>query len=264
MISTDMILLSESVTGASHLLTGKECQDSNLSWRSPAGDIAIIAVSDGHGGEKYCNSSLGSALGCEVAIEVLREFCQVKSSAVADSDMRHLAQCFVAQWRSRVIAIDENVESFGCTLIACAQTPHYSFALQLGDGLLSILNSEGEWQQPMPTDSRCFLNETTSMCDLTAADEFRWVTFNTDNAPCVAILSTDGIDNTFCDDDLLHNFYNRILDSIAEESPEKVKRQMPEVLSHYSKIGSKDDMTLSILINNKPTEYYVCINQELT
>lgn len=222
-----------------------------MSWRSPDGNIAIMAVSDGHGGEKYHNSSTGAALACEITVESIKEFCRLRPSRVFDSDIRHLIKCIVAAWREKVLAMDEaaDVESYGCTLIAYAQTPRYSFAIQLGDGSLTLLNSKGEWVQPMPGDDRCFLNETTSMCDIAAAEEFRWATIDSENTPFAVMLSTDGIENTFCDETLLYNFYEHIIFSIAEDGVEKVIDQLPEVLSHYSEIGSKDDMTISLLIN---------------
>lgn len=252
MILTDMVLMSESVAGASHLLLGKECQDSNLSWRSADADIAIMAVSDGHGGDKYFNSSVGASKACEIAVESIRDLCYLKPAHVTDSDIRHLVKHIVAAWRDSVSAADQDADvvSFGCTLIAYAQTPHCSFAIQLGDGLFSALSSDGKWRLPLPNDDRCFLNMTTSMCDVAAYEEFRWQIYNGDNMPSAVVLTTDGIDTTFCDETLLFNFYNHLIVSIAEDGAEKVQKQLPGVLAHYSEIGSKDDMTLGIIIDN--------------
>lgn len=236
--------MNHSEAGASHVAGGVECQDSSLSWRSPDGRHAILAVADGHGGERYVNSARGAATACQVALGVLREFCSQPEPRLIPNVVRSI----VAQWVGRLRG-DGPIETFGCTLIAYAQTPTCWLGLQIGDGRFVTLCQDRKWRQPIKWDDRCFLNETTSMCDADAATEFRTVFVRTATPPAAVFLCSDGIDMTFGHGRQLYRFYRHILNSIAEEGEDEVRRQMPEVLWHYSAVGSRDDMTLALCRN---------------
>lgn len=68
--------LAERVKGSSHELNGKPCQDSTMKWSSNDGSIHILVLSDGHGGDTYVRSDLGSRLACEITIELLKHFAE--------------------------------------------------------------------------------------------------------------------------------------------------------------------------------------------
>lgn len=254
MISTDMIFNS-TVIGTSHLESGKECQDASLTWHNRSGSIQIAAVSDGHGGDSYVNSALGSKLACRVAVSTLREVaCSVKrlprNVAKVESFVHAITRSILARWQEAVDVVrgDDSVKSFGCTLIAYLQTPEYWIGLQIGDGKFAIKKTDGTWLQPIPWDDRCIINFTTSMCDDDAVSEFRsTVGFN---CPAAVFLSSDGIDSTFDDGELLYNFYAHVMESAITEGRKKVVSQMPEFLAHFSEVGSRDDMSLAVIINN--------------
>jgi len=60
--------------GAAHLRRGQPCQDASLqrAFTLPGGlPLTLLAVADGHGGSAYHHSDVGSALGCQVAAEVV-------------------------------------------------------------------------------------------------------------------------------------------------------------------------------------------------
>jgi hypothetical protein len=62
--------------GAAHLRQGRPCQDAVAvsRYRSRDGQpVQVMAVADGHGGEHYLLSDVGSALACELALQVVRE-----------------------------------------------------------------------------------------------------------------------------------------------------------------------------------------------
>ena len=247
------ITFSKSVRGASHIESGKECQDNSLTLTltDSYAEISVAVVSDGHGGEKYKRSAEGSYAACAVAAQVLMDFAQ--RSGIYDVKQidkvvkQNLVNSIIAHWCEIVGHGNNDVHQFGCTLIAYLQTPTYWLALQIGDGRLAILKPSGKWMQPIPWDDRCILNFTTSMCDEDAAGEFRFAVGN--RRPRAVFIGSDGIDGTFGTGAKLYNFYNRIIKSIRDDGLEEVTEQLPEVLFHYSEIGSKDDMSVAAVIN---------------
>ena len=59
--------------GASHLKSGKPCQDSSLSWRSDDDNCFAVVVADGHGGDTYVRSDIGARIAVEVALVHIKE-----------------------------------------------------------------------------------------------------------------------------------------------------------------------------------------------
>ena len=63
---------SFSCQGESHKLTNKPCQDSSLSYSEDGLSIAIVC--DGHGGERYFRSDVGSRLCTKITEEAIKQF----------------------------------------------------------------------------------------------------------------------------------------------------------------------------------------------
>ncbi|MDE6377434.1 MAG: protein phosphatase 2C domain-containing protein [Duncaniella sp.] len=257
------MIFNTTVSGASHRVSGTECQDFSLVWQNSSDSIRIAVVSDGHGGEVYRNSALGSSLACRIAVETLRE---VSSSIrqIFPSDERQIARAIcrsiLARWNDSVDKLrdEDDVISFGCTLIAYLQTANYWIAIQIGDGKFVTLDNTGKWSQPIPWDDKCILNFTTSMCDADALDEFRFSVGQT--APAAIFLATDGIDSTFEDGELLYNFLNHILESATHDGYLKICSDLPEVLTHFSEVGSGDDMSIAAIINQPRPDNTLSVN----
>lgn len=247
------VTFSKSVRGASHVASGKECQDSShtLTLTDSDADISVAVVSDGHGGEKYPRSAEGAMAACRVAAQTLVDFAQISRICEAkdiDATVRQrIANSILAGWDEIVGHGNNDIHAFGCTLIAYLQTPRYWLALQIGDGRLAMLKPSGKWMQPIPWDEKCLLNFTTSMCDDNAARNFRFAVGN--RRPKAVFIGSDGIDGTFGTGAKLYNFYGHILKSIYDEGLDSVVSELPKVLSHYSEIGSKDDMSVAAVIN---------------
>lgn len=248
------MIFNSTVIGSSHLDSGKECQDASLTWHNRSGSIQIAAVSDGHGGDAYINSALGAKLACKVAVTTLQEVANSvkrlpRDTMRTESVVRAVTFSILARWHEAVDVVrgSDEVKTFGCTLIAYLQTPEYWIGLQIGDGKFAIKTKDGKWTQPIPWDDRCIINFTTSMCDEDAASEFRSaVGFR---RPDAIFLSSDGIDSTFDDGELLYNFYAHVMDSALTDGRKKIVSEMPQFLSHFSEVGSRDDMSLAVIIN---------------
>ena len=70
-----MIGFNKTCRGASHIKIDKVCQDFSLSDITP--ELSIALVSDGHGGERYFRSHIGSELACKVSLEQIRRFVKL-------------------------------------------------------------------------------------------------------------------------------------------------------------------------------------------
>lgn len=63
-----------SILGASHVKSGKPCQDYSLHWESEDKSTQVIIVCDGHGSDTYVRSETGARLAAEVTLSNIQEF----------------------------------------------------------------------------------------------------------------------------------------------------------------------------------------------
>ena len=301
--------------GDSHVLTGKPCQDCARSITNELCSMAI--VSDGHGGERYFRSNIGSEYAVRITRDAVDEFVKEmnnqdscifanKAFTTSESDgkktneaLRWLFSSIICRWN---IAITEHAlnnglskwelenldekyltefenkrkepdasfeKTYGCTLMAYVQTSSYWFAFQIGDGKCVSLTKtldKLECTKPIPWDERCFLNKTTSLCDSQAIDSFRYCYQGDGNFPLAVFLGSDGIDDTYGDEEGLYNFYIELYKLILQKGAKEAKRELKKSLPIISKHGSKDDMSISCVYDDSNSaeflkllvEYQVC------
>lgn len=149
-------------------------------------------------------------------------------------------------------------KTYGCTLIAYVQTPTYWFAFQIGDGKLvrmDIINEVLHCDQPVPWDSRCFLNKTTSICDTNALEEFRYCYQGDGGFPNAVFLGSDGLDDSYGDGEQLYNFYANLFKQIAKSGKEEALNVLKRSLPKISKIASKDDMSVACAYDDSNLEH---------
>lgn len=292
-----MEALNFTCQGASHIATGKVCQDYSYSMIYEDG-LAIAVVCDGHGGKRYFRSQYGAGLAGEIAEEKIRAFVMegaesllkgvpfgqiasistqiemndfTKESKI-ERAFRQLAASIIFEWNheiglnaSRHPLLDSEKEgleqawinefdsganlekAYGCTLIACAFTPDYWFAFQIGDGKCFALDESGVWSEPIPWDDRCFLNTTTSICDEDAVSEFRFCYQGDGGRPLAMILGSDGIDDSLGIPQNQANFYVQIIKSIVTGGKEATEKELETTLAQLSQMGSKDDISIAMV-----------------
>ena len=279
--------------GASHIKEGKPCQDFVLS--STGKEYAVAIVCDGHGGNKYFRSDRGSRMAAEQAMEAIHEFMKSRFSknpkgekildnllTRPDTFMTQLAANIIYRWRESIAkdftneafsetetailtpkelaAIQQEdgwVTAYGTTLIAVVRAKMFWFGLHIGDGKCVVVSKNGEYSQPIPWDEKCFLNQTTSLCDSQALSKFRWFPFenetqpaamfpfNNENLPVAIYLGSDGVDDTFGTDEGLYNFYKTVLQLFKEKGMEKGKEELQNYLPTLSAKGSQDDISIA-------------------
>lgn len=168
------------------------------------------------------------------------------SNKLSEWEKDNVAQEYLEQLKNN----DKLFRIYGCTIMAFVVTPTYWFAMHLGDGKCFAFydkKSGKVWDEPIPWDKRCFLNKTTSLCASDAYESFRFAYGGVDSMPLAVFLGSDGLDDTFSDNDLLCDFYIKILKEILFSSQEKVESELEESLSVLSSRGSHDDMSVACL-----------------
>lgn len=263
-----------SFQGASHIKKNKECQDASSSYRDENCTIAIVC--DGHGGDDYVRSAVGSTLGCGVAEKNIKNFINSidKDTFFSNPDkhLKNLEASIINGWNESIATyhstkpFQENelasvsekarrkyvgegrIESaYGTTMIAVAMTQEYWFGIHIGDGKCVAVNPEGEFKQPIPWDRKCFLNATTSICDSDAIERFRH--FYSEKLPAAVFAGSDGIDDCFSNNEQLHNLYKTMLFSFATTDFQEACDGLVDYLPRLSAKGSGDDVSVAAILD---------------
>ena len=256
--------------GESHLHDGRVCQDSSASFSDECGTVAV--VSDGHGGCDYARSQIGSAMACEAAVKNIRRlFENISPEAfLAEPDMMliQLEAAIINDWNESVRShyeanpfTEEELDcvsekagasyrsghrierAYGATLIAAAVTRDYWFGIQIGDGKCAAFDEAGICTQPIPWDEKCFLNKTTSICGSDALRDFRH--FYSEKIPTAVFMGSDGIDDSFKNEEDMYDFYKTILYAFSISDYTQAVDELKAYLPRLSKEGSADDVSIA-------------------
>ena len=256
--------------GESHLHDGRVCQDSSASFSDECGTVAV--VSDGHGGCDYVRSQIGSAMACEAAVKNIRRlFENISPEAfLAEPDMMliQLEAAIINDWNESVRShyeanpfTEEELDcvsekagasyrsghrierAYGATLIAAAVTRDYWFGIQIGDGKCAAFDEAGICTQPIPWDEKSFLNKTTSICGSDALRDFRH--FYSEKIPTAVFMGSDGIDDSFKNEEDMYDFYKTILYAFSISDYTQAVDELKAYLPRLSKEGSADDVSIA-------------------
>lgn len=263
-----------SAQGASHIKKNKECQDASESYFDEK--MAIAIVCDGHGGNDYMRSAVGSTLAAAVAKKNIMNFLNAITKeqffANPEKNIKNLEASIINGWNEAIYThfnqtpfteaelsgVSEKarrkytqngcIESaYGTTMIAVAMTREFWFGIHIGDGKCVAVNPEGKFVQPIPWDPKCFLNATTSICDSDALERFRH--FYSEKLPAAVFVGSDGIDDCFSNNEQLHNLYKTILYSFGTCEFESAKNDLNDYLPRLSAKGSGDDVSIAAMFD---------------
>ncbi|MDE7246643.1 MAG: protein phosphatase 2C domain-containing protein, partial [Lachnospiraceae bacterium] len=263
-----------SVQGASHIKKNKECQDASFAFYDFEKSIAMVC--DGHGGDDYVRSASGSGLACIAADRNIKSFLSSvdKDTFFTDPEkhLKNLEASIINTWNQLINAHyeknpftedelnsvsekarkkytqDGRIESaYGTTMIAVAIGKGYWFGIHIGDGKCVAVNPEGKFVQPIPWDSKCFLNATTSICDSDALSSFRH--FYSEKMPAAVFVGSDGIDDCFSNNEQLHNLYKTILYSFGTTNFNEAVNSLKDYLPRLSAKGSGDDVSIAAILD---------------
>ena len=280
--ASDWQVLSATVRGAAHRRSGEPNQDA-LSWWMAEGKrpVAVLCMADGHGGSEYTRSDIGALLAVEqTQMLLVSEILPLILSGSTRKDLaqfnRHFRQqlpkLLVKRWRASVYehATDNPVQPggqlvqsdapkerlYGATLLAALLTPEFHLYIQLGDGDMLTVSSEGEvTRPPFPADSNLIANHTTSLC---SKEAWRFVNVHfqqiDERPPTLVMLTTDGYANSFANDSDFKKVARDLHSAIQQEGSTAVAESLPSWLEATSQDGSGDDISIIIATANSQKE----------
>lgn len=263
-----------SAKGSSHIKNNTVCQDA--SWSDCNDKRSIVIVADGHGNKRYCRSDKGSQFAVNCAAEVIDEFLENTSEQdwheiKYNDTLTKLCNCIIARWHTAIEkSVEENpfteeelkdipqkyaqdyldginiAKAYGTTLIAVFTVGERCFGIHIGDGKCVALYEDGSINEPIPWDEDCIFNITTSLCDESASEKFRYAEIIN---PVAVFIGTDGIDDTYGTG--LHYFYLNVVNMMQTQGYESTVKYLDGYMSTISENGSHDDVSLAAVINNE-------------
>ncbi len=179
-----MILCGASVTGPSHKKNGIANQDSFLMVKKRR--YMLFVVSDGMGSKPFAD--IGSKKACEAVKTEMTRFVRNKKEALP---VPELFSNIVTIWKDSLLPLEAKDCSATCLFVFA--TKSRVLAARLGDGMICLLGKESSGSVVLMDDKDGdFSNETFSLSDPEAADEFRYAVYDRSLFKGV-VLSTDGI-----------------------------------------------------------------------
>lgn len=248
------------VRGASHERSGLPCQDA-VDWMEQP---ILLVVADGHGSERSFRSDIGAELAVEAAKTELNRLARLVPRIDLQA-LKHLAdqdlpKAIVRRWWV-LVAKDfgepsgahplpsEILVRYGSTLLAVLVTEGFILYMQLGDGDILAVSSDGHTEVVFEHDERMIGNETTSLCLPYAWQEFQ-VRFQVleGRPPVLILVSTDGYSNSFRTREDFHQIGPDYLECIRTDGFDTViSNYLEGWLIEASQRGSGDDITLGLI-----------------
>ncbi len=268
------ICLGQSVQGASHKRTGKECQD--FFKVDVQNDYIILAVADGHGSKSCPYSRIGAISATnvfhDVVKEYLREYC---------GKMENLATLFHREgeisfsknieraWQWKIRAVQENnskissntpkdengninwsavYKMYGCTLLGMLITDEFIFSYQMGDGDMMCIDSDGV--RTVIDGDHILGVETHSLSRKNAWEKSITNIVRNDvseHLPRLYFMSTDGMANSYVDSDEFRKTCQDYYDLFISHQEKDIKNNLKQWLEETSELGCGDDITLLMM-----------------
>ena len=264
------IFFNKTSIGYSHVTANKRCQDFSASYSDE--ERTIVTACDGHGGNVYIHSHLGSKFASNAVIDVLREiertaFYKAKKEAVIENIRLNI----LCQWNAlveghlaknpirmsevtelteaEILSLRKNpIKAYGTTLNAAMILGTKLICVSIGDGGCFLVKG-GQCISPFPEDEdEPVANITYSLCQDDAFSHLLVTVHETANYDG-AVVCTDGMINPFQN---LANFSKAlVMPAILNLYLGKHEKLAQFVTGVGLKLGTGDDVSLGIVAKNK-------------
>lgn len=250
--------------GYHHIKENKPCQDYSACYHDE--ERTIITACDGHGGDIYVRSHLGSKFASGAAISVLKELERSDFYKYSKSDIcnklrlnilcewngmveKHLSKRYLAKKEvshlseERCFKLKKNPEkAYGTTLNAAMIFGNKLACVSIGDGGCFLLR-KGQVAFALPQDEENVANVTYSMCQENVYEHLKVEIYDFSDLDGVMVC-TDGLINPY---QSLDNFRNRFVKPVCIKLQDEKQKEIEEfVVSMAEKIGIGDDVSFGI------------------
>ena len=262
-------IIGESIQGYTHIQRNLECQDRKLSRELEDGSL-VLSVADGHGSRSCPYSGTGAELAVNTFCKLIEELHSGFQNAgdLLSDYLNHqgslkFAQTVERAWKEDVQAYhlkvglpmpmtqtgEEDLNAlyrlYGTTLLGLLIAPTFVFAFQIGDGDITYVDDGGV--QPVVVADKLLGVESHSLCSREAwkkaVSTVRFQPWE-QHLPCAFLLSTDGLSNSYADDEAFGQTCAQYFEALKTYGPDTVEENLPEWLSETSRLGCGDDTTL--------------------
>jgi serine/threonine protein phosphatase PrpC len=255
--------------GSSHARDGRPCQDAHALWSSSflGEPLLVLAVADGHGGERHDLSHCGAAIAVQSAVgEVIASLPTTSGGDALQPVPQGRGGGFhhrvTERWKEEVKADAERrtglsmgedtgkelFSRYGSTLLIAVIDGSEGWVGRIGDGDILLVRPDGSVEAPLPKDEELLGTVTYSLSSREAP--VLWKTARFPVGPGgLLLLATDGLSDSFEDPDTgIRVFARSLADRLASFGIGKIGDAIPGWLDGYSRDGSGDDMTLAIAL----------------
>lgn len=278
---------AQTATGETHRQKNLPCQD--CAEAVSLANAHLLIAADGHGNRRHFRSERGSRFACEAAksqitallagLDENERIAQEKLDALqADiqREWRTLVAADLAQspWTEEELAEEQalltpdqytrltegqsDLVPYGSTLVAAFVTEQCWACIQIGDGMMVIIDREGGYHWPMPESRVNLGSRTSSLCSETPE-----VRLCMGPMPIAGlVVCTDGLEKAFPTqgEKIVRALY--LLWSAARETPENACQRLASAAEQIATLSIvKDDVGFAVLadcdaedVTPKPTE----------
>jgi len=261
-------IFGASVQGASHVRSGRECQDSLKKVVLDSGAV-ILAVADGHGSDSCPYSKTGSFTAVNVFCKILGDYLETYDGQPEmlftflkrEGDTK-IAQEIDVEWKRRILRLhaksnremplDADGEKdreavyrlYGSTLLGLVLTKGFLFAFQLGDGDIVKVSESGVYS--VIEADKILGTETHS---LSKAESWKKaVTLirkreESEKNPVMYMLSSDGLSNSYKNEEEFQKTCADYYALLGEHGVKAVSDRLKTWLQETSEMGCGDDIT---------------------
>lgn len=233
------IPIANSVRGASHVRKNTVNQDS-IGGGILGNKIAFIAVADGHGGNEYTRSDVGSSLAIKAVMQTLMNLPSSSTEADILSELDGVQQTWKTMVQDEISRHGGTVRMYGTTLSVAVKSASGGVALWCcGDGDAFILINDVA--HLLPGDGMVGV-ETHSLGTVKLSQirrEQRTATQITQRGVTGIILTTDGVVNSFTTEQEAE----RTVSAMVGRTPQEVEATLQIITEQ----GSGDDVSLIML-----------------
>lgn len=257
-----------SVQGASHIRSGRECQDSLKKVIKDSGAV-ILSVADGHGSDACPYSKTGSFTAVNVFCKIMGDYLETYAGRTEilftflkrEGDTK-IAQEIDAEWKHRILRLHTKSKReiplnedgskdkeavyrlYGSTLLGMVITEEFLFAFQLGDGDIVKVSEAGVYN--VIEADKILGTETHS---LSRPESWKKVITlirkreEKEHKPVMFLLSSDGLSNSYINEEAFQKTCTDYYDLLKEHGVKAVSDHLKTWLQETSEMGCGDDIT---------------------
>lgn len=257
------------VHGADHIAKNKICQDAADFYI--AENYAAAVVADGHGGEKYIRSDVGSKIAVQSAIDTVSSFMKDFEGFSREIN-RHweyiigrMQEQFLTRWslavetyhkdhpltkkEERILGEESTIERdlytmYGSTVLIAVITREFYYGMLVGDGGFVVVGQDGSVDIPIE-DERSYANYCSSICSKNAVDAFR--SFYREGMPLSMGVSTDGLIKSFGNEEDFKEYHVLITSMLT--NIDNCSQSLNKNLNKRTCDGSGDDISIALIFD---------------